>query len=1223
VHTGISDIRSVLCFLLAVTVHTLGEEHPHPEAQDRQLAPVGDYTLYQLVLEDATLKDEMGGMVAYPFLANLHCINGKIVSGWLDGRKSELQKYRREGPSMVLPENLHIRDGRIHGVLSIVSCWNRYDFRIDGDVKNGTIDGFYEKAYGGGPQGEKQVRGEISIPNHDLTGEEHRYRLRLNGIMAGKDLAVTVSVKDSGIEAYCRGDPGDPYNTGAHRILGSDLSKQGSVLSGEVFLMLASDGYLPPDWRPIGIRCSIEADTSRPEQSGTYSAVIGVEHSVYGRVRGMVVAGKERVLREGRVAPGTDYAWFRGPKGSGAAVDRGHALVDSARKAKLRWRSEEHVLFKWLSARGWAVPRGHGTYVGPLVADGRVYQYAFLPDPDSHPVQADDWMVCMDAATGLTLWLTSFRHSGANYQCGKYGNGHNVPCIRDGRVYFMGSAGQVFCLDARTGEYVWRSDVGTSAYLIEEHKAAQMKRIDGKTEFKTVSGFHHGTIVADGVMVCGGGGLKAFDAATGRYLWSGSCSGWGSPLLWRYGGRELIVSSNGTCLDPKTGKVLWRTDRTSYRCTLALGELDGKHYLFAPGGEIDDEPVSAKCYEITPDACKLVWKLNPLESSGALPSPLIYRDCVYFPRSLSFRCIDLRTGKLMVKLSSRRPVASPIAAEGKVFHQGMFAAGPHGFRKLGRSFEIPEAICCTPSFADGRYFGRGNDGIYCYDFRRDAEARPGLEVAAVRVPYKRKAPPAQLELRKSTFQAIRPSADPRPVRTSLVTMTNQVELKQAFVARWGQPFELGHDPAALVRQLRSDYLSERQRAVEELARIDARARQDMLPALAKLLNHGPFHVMRSALDALRITGPAKQAAGHVYAALKRSVAAGRPHAAELLWDALMDIKPEMREPAAKDVAALVPSPDQRVMIAACTVLGKTGADRSTVVPALATALSEGDLEVAVAAAKALERYGPAPKAVPALAQRLEKDAYVMLVRPCILALRANGEDARPAIPALKGVMAQRRYGRFGDALIAREIMTTLRGMGDTGSKAIASMMAESGSGAGKAFSQATAEEIPHLRELLRHENIRTVVQAARTLGKMGGTARSTVPALIQILNRNGVEEEAAAALLRIGRGGETLAMTRLLGMAGNRKEKELEDFAGLLSGLIRSTRGRDDLGRALTKALLAVAKGGHARAEARAIEALGELGPVASEAIPYLKQYVGTDSEFAVIALKALDEIER
>ena len=154
-------------------------------------APIGDYTLYQLVLEDAVRKSEPGGLVAYPILANLHCVNGKIVGGWLDGRASGLRRFRRTGPSMVLPKGLRVHAGRIHGLLSIVSCWNQYDFRIDGVLTGGRINGFYENIQGGSPEGEQHIRGEVSIPTRNLSQEDGIYSLRLNDVLGKADLGVT------------------------------------------------------------------------------------------------------------------------------------------------------------------------------------------------------------------------------------------------------------------------------------------------------------------------------------------------------------------------------------------------------------------------------------------------------------------------------------------------------------------------------------------------------------------------------------------------------------------------------------------------------------------------------------------------------------------------------------------------------------------------------------------------------------------------------------------------------------------------------------------------------------------------------------------------------------------------------------------------------------------------------------------------------------------------
>jgi len=404
--------------------------------------------------------------------------------------------------------------------------------------------------------------------------------------------------------------------------------------------------------------------------------------------------------------------------------------------------------------------------------------------------------------------------------------------------------------------------------------------------------------------------------------------------------------------------------------------------------------------------------------------------------------------------------------------------------------------------------------------------------------------------------------------------------------------------------------------------MDRSARAELLPSLAALLEDAPFHVMCQTLEAVRIAGPPGEAARHVHAALKRSVAQGRPHAAELSWNTLMEIDAAAKEAAAKEVAALVPAGGPRVMVAGCAVLGGSRADRRTVVPALVAVLESDDLEAAVAAAKALVRFGRAPAAVPVLIKRLEEDKYPLLVRPCIQALAANRAEAVSAIPVLRTVLNERRYGRFGDGYIAREIMRALRAMGEPGEEAIAMALAEGSRGAAWAFEQVKEKGTTRLRDILRDEDARAVTRAAKVLGRLEADARDAVPALIQVLDRKGAEAEAAAALIRIGHGGETLAVTRLIGMAERENDdNDLASLAKFLSGLTRSVRHREDLAHGVARALLEILKKKGERSAPEAIEALAELGPLAAEAVPELQQYVGTSSPLAVGAVEALDEI--
>ncbi|MAG55753.1 MAG: hypothetical protein CMJ83_05640 [Planctomycetes bacterium] len=141
--------------------------------------------------------------------------------------------------------------------------------------------------------------------------------------------------------------------------------------------------------------------------------------------------------------------------------------------------------------------------------------------------------------------------------------GHASPCIRDDRVFIAGERDGTFearCFDRRTGKLLWER-----AEAIE--KTERMHRLNGLAS---------STPVADEERVyfyCGSFGLRCF-SHDGKDLWRHEVSlrkntfgTAASPIL--AGGRLILnrdTNDESWCmaLDPKTGKVLWRKDRTGF-----------------------------------------------------------------------------------------------------------------------------------------------------------------------------------------------------------------------------------------------------------------------------------------------------------------------------------------------------------------------------------------------------------------------------------------------------------------------------------------------------------------------------------------------------------------------------------------------------------------------------------------------------------------------------------
>lgn len=151
----------------------------------------------------------------------------------------------------------------------------------------------------------------------------------------------------------------------------------------------------------------------------------------------------------------------------------------------------------------------------------------------------------------------------------------------------------------------------------------------------------------------------------------------------------------------------------------------------------------------------------------------------------------------------------------------------------------------------------------------------------------------------------------------------------------------------------------------------------------------------------------------------------------------LDTLEEMGPAVASIVGAVIRAtedPDLFVRWAAVRVLGKMGpVNVAASVPALARRLCDTDLNVDLAAANALESYGPAARgAVPALIARLDApDAELRIA--LIDALMGIGMESAPAIPALTQLLgdsdarvrtaAAQALGRFGP--LAREAVPAL------------------------------------------------------------------------------------------------------------------------------------------------------------------------------------------------------
>ena len=329
----------------------------------------------------------------------------------------------------------------------------------------------------------------------------------------------------------------------------------------------------------------------------------------------------------------------------------------------------------------------------------------------------------------------------------------------------------VYCISMKTGKILWEKEVHKGVPAFSRHLK---------------NSFASETPVTDGEMFYvyfGNIGLFAFDNA-GKIKWERRFDtvktryGWGtasSPVLHK--GRVYVVNDNDDkswllCLDKKTGKPIWQTDRDEKSnwstpfiwengsrtevVTTGTGkvrsyDLDGKliwefggmstiviptpftkdGLLYLTSGYVGDQ--NRPVYVIKPGAKGDItipkgqttgefvqWYLP--QAGPYNPSPLLYGGIYYTLLDRGFLTAhDAKTGKEIfgkqrIDEAAGAFTASPWASKGKIYAVSedgdtfVFQAGPD-YKLLGKN-SLDEMVMSTPAIASGSLILRGASNLY-------------------------------------------------------------------------------------------------------------------------------------------------------------------------------------------------------------------------------------------------------------------------------------------------------------------------------------------------------------------------------------------------------------------------------------------------------------------------------------------------------------------------------
>ena len=201
-----------------------------------------------------------------------------------------------------------------------------------------------------------------------------------------------------------------------------------------------------------------------------------------------------------------DWPQWRGPNRDGSCADTGLLESFPAAGLKVRWRA----------------PVGWG-FSSPVVAQGRV----FLADSELMKPQAKERLHCLDETTGKPLWTHSYEVA---YEDWAFDPTQEIgpvatPIVESGKVYTLGRLGHLFCLDVRSGNVLWKKNLGED-YQVAFAPGMPSPLIEGDLLIL----FYSNTSTA---------------LIRGDYLYSAKSTG------------ELI------CVEASTGKQIWESDKVT------------------------------------------------------------------------------------------------------------------------------------------------------------------------------------------------------------------------------------------------------------------------------------------------------------------------------------------------------------------------------------------------------------------------------------------------------------------------------------------------------------------------------------------------------------------------------------------------------------------------------------------------------------------------------------
>ena len=356
-----------------------------------------------------------------------------------------------------------------------------------------------------------------------------------------------------------------------------------------------------------------------------------------------------------------DWPYCRGPEMNGISREKNIVAdwdPEGGEGSNLLWKRED------LASRS-----------TPISMNGKLY---VLTRSNPGTKSEGEQVVCVDAATGETLWENKFNVFLSDVPDTRVGWSSVTGDPVTGNVFALGVCDYLQCINGETGETIW------SHSLSEEY--GMLSTYGGRTNFPII---HENLVLISGVIIGWGEQAKprhsfiAFDKRNGQAVWFDGTrplpddTTYSAPVLAVIDGQWQMVFGSGDGgiygFQPQTGKQLWRYD-VSMRGVNTSPLVVGSTVYCGHSEENTDTVKMGALFAI--DASKqglltkengVLWKVD--EWFVGKSAPLMVDGRLYaIEDNANLLIVDPKTGKeIASKKLGTMQRSDPIYADGKIY----------------------------------------------------------------------------------------------------------------------------------------------------------------------------------------------------------------------------------------------------------------------------------------------------------------------------------------------------------------------------------------------------------------------------------------------------------------------------------------------------------------------------------------------------------------------------